>query len=135
MARPVFVLGSGINAMWIARSLGKRSIPVYVFNQKLEDIAYHSRYVTACEYWDDSNAPDVIGQLKQAAGRLNARPIVLIVTDRFLEIVSDNKDEILGLPPGHDWCRCSAYAANARKREVGVVEVGHWSVSAVLESW
>ncbi len=94
MARPAFVLGSGINAMWIARSLGKRSIPVYVFNQKLEDIAYHSRYVTACEYCDDSNAPDVIGQLKQAAGRLNASPIVLIVTDRFLEIVSDNRDEI-----------------------------------------
>ena len=94
MTRPAFVLGSGISAMWIARSLGRRLIPVYVFNPMREDIAYHSRYVTTCEYCDDSNAPDVIEQLKRAVGRLNAKPVVLIVTDRFLEIVSDNRDEI-----------------------------------------
>ena len=103
MARPAFVLGSGINAMWVARSLGRRLIPTYVFTQKPEDIAYHSRYVTACEYCDDSKAPDTIEQLKQAAGRLNAKPVVLIATDSFLEIVSDHKEEIsefatVGLP-------------------------------------
>lgn len=89
---PVFLLGGGPNGLAVARSMGRRSIPVYLFGTAEDDIACRSRYVTK-NFEDESHNPTrLLEQLVRAARAQDERPVLMYTMDRFLEFSSEHRN-------------------------------------------
>ena len=106
MNNPAFLLGGGLNGLAVAQSLGRRSIPVYLFGVMADDIACRSRYVTGVEYSVVNDNSRIIEQIKSNAQNLSQKPVLLYVSDKFLEVSSNCRDDLkdichLNLPSTH----------------------------------
>ena len=94
LTTPVFVLGEGITALSVVQSLGRFSIPVYLFGSSKNDIAYYSRYATAIDQVDVGDPGRVIDRLQETATSLRYKPVLLCCSDVFLEMISTNRERI-----------------------------------------
>ena len=94
MSNPVFLLGGGLNGLAVARSLGRYSVPVYLFGAKPDDIACRSRYVTTVDYSDSIDHSRLIEQLGKTAQTFRQKPALFYISDKFLEMCSDHRNEL-----------------------------------------
>jgi D-aspartate ligase len=90
---PAFVLGGGVNALAVVRSLGRKGIPVTVFSSDPDDLVRKSRYVGSFQHV--SPRPDELEQsLLALANRTRTRPVLLFTADKYLELVSGGRERL-----------------------------------------
>jgi D-aspartate ligase len=87
---PAFVLGGGVNALAVVRSLGRQGIPVTVFSNDPNDLVRKSRYLAS--FRRASSDPSELEQgLLELAERTRARPVLLFTADKYLEFISERR--------------------------------------------
>jgi hypothetical protein len=64
---PAFVLGGGLLALGLIRSLGRHGVPVTVLKEGEADISFHSRYVRGIALGSRTTAQDKVDSLVAAA--------------------------------------------------------------------
>jgi D-aspartate ligase len=96
MECPVFVLGDGANALSVAQCLGRNGIPVHVFGKNRRCIAATSRYVISRCHVDEDNPGNLVRAVISKADALGIRPVLMCSSDHFLQLVSDNRDQLDG---------------------------------------
>jgi D-aspartate ligase len=90
-----FVLGGGVNALAVARSLGRKRIPVTLVSGDRRDLARRSRYVTSFQHASDD--PDELVQALLDLGQTSDdRPVLYFTADKYLELVSTHRDRLAG---------------------------------------
>jgi D-aspartate ligase len=90
---PAVVLGGGINALAVVRSLGRKGIPVTVFSGDREDLVRRSRYVAAFRHASDD--PEELARALLAIGsRAVDRPVLFFTADKYLGFVSAQRDRL-----------------------------------------
>jgi predicted ATP-grasp superfamily ATP-dependent carboligase len=90
---PAFVLGGGVNALEVVRSLGRHRIPVALFSDDANDLARRSRYVTSFHRVAD-NDQEMLPSLFEAGERSADRPVLFFTSDLLLQerIVGNDDD-------------------------------------------
>jgi D-aspartate ligase len=88
------VLGEGINALGVIRSLGRRGVPVVLLTDAEKDIAAESRYLASVYRIDPCDSAGIVGLLARLASRSGVRPALFFTTDRNLRLVSSHRDEL-----------------------------------------
>lgn len=91
---PAIVLGDGITALTAARSLGRLSVPVYLLGPHKNDIACYSRYVKVIECPDALTPQSFVTQIRKTAESSGSKPVVLCASDKFLQLLSSNRDQL-----------------------------------------
>ncbi len=91
---PVFILGAGLGALAMVRSLGRRGIPVYVFDTTGQDIAYNSRYAKSVTLPNGESFDSVVRKLIRLAHRLGQTPILFMTSDHYMLEVSRLRDDL-----------------------------------------
>ena len=87
---PAFILGAGLNALGVARSLGRHGIPVVVCHSFIRDIADRSRYVTPIIL--DEDARLALGALLTHAQAFAQRPVLFATSDQYVRLVSEYRN-------------------------------------------
>lgn len=85
---PALVLGEGLNALAVVRSLGRHNIPVYVFNKESDDIVYKSRHVSRFQPMNIDDTQSVADQLIEFANQIGKKPALFFTSDYYLRFVS-----------------------------------------------
>src|SRR3954471_21927688 len=104
---PVFVEGLDVSAYGIARSVGRRGVPVYALNDRLRDPLRFSRYVRDCYlYSDDPSQPrayagdsvaneEVLGRLMLEWGAgFSHKPVLFATSDWFARFLSNQQQRL-----------------------------------------
>ena len=90
---PAFVLGGGVNALEVVRSLGRHRIPVALFSDDANDLARRSRYVTSFHRVAD-NDQEMLPSLFEAGERSADRQVLFFTSDLLLqEVIVGNDDD------------------------------------------
>jgi len=92
---PAFILGRGVNALGIIRSLGRKGIPVYLFSSEKQCIAKHSRYVKSVTFSAPTTDQTIISDLFSVADSCNEKPVLYYASDDHLEFVSKYREMLL----------------------------------------
>jgi D-aspartate ligase len=87
---PAFVLGGGVNALAVVRSLGRHKIPVALFSNDANDLARRSRYVTSFRQAPDSDE-ELLQVLLEAGAESGAQPVIFFTSDKFLKFLSSHR--------------------------------------------
>jgi predicted ATP-grasp superfamily ATP-dependent carboligase len=93
---PAFVLGGGVNALGIIRSLGRQGIPVYLFSSGKKGLAHYSRYTRSITLSDPGSHQAIISDLFSQAQHFNDKPVLFYASDDYLEFVSKNREQLSG---------------------------------------
>lgn len=95
-AQPVqaFVLGDGPNALSVARDLGRHGVPVHVFGKTASCVSSGSRYVLSRTIVDANEPQRFVAALKSAVSPPDSRPVLLITSDYFLQLVSTTRIQL-----------------------------------------
>ena len=93
---PAFVLGGGVNALGIIRSLGRQGIPVYLFSSGKKGLAHYSRYTRSITLSDPASHQAIISDLLSQAQYFNDKPVLFYASDDYLEFVSENREQLSG---------------------------------------
>jgi predicted ATP-grasp superfamily ATP-dependent carboligase len=91
---PAIVLGDGLNALSVARCLGRNAIPVHVIGKNKHCISSKSKYVfrrTQCEAFDKDLFIEAVGA---TAKEFNCEPAVMCSSDYFLQFSSIHRTEL-----------------------------------------
>lgn len=102
---PAYVLGGGLVALSIARSLGRHGIPVTIFREGEADISFHSRYVRGVALGRAGDALSTVGHIVDAARKERLRPVLFVAGDNNLLTACRHEVRLrehvhLVLPPG-----------------------------------
>jgi D-aspartate ligase len=90
---PAVVLGMCPNALGVARSLGRRGVPVIAMANDPTSSLARSRYVK--ELWNyDGNTASMLDVAALKAAQLGTRPVLIPVTDAAVSAVATRKDEL-----------------------------------------
>jgi D-aspartate ligase len=81
-----YVLGAGVIALGILRSLGRRGVPVTVFSGEKDDIAHHSRFGRVISLHSPGDALAIATQLVREASALPSKPVLFVSGDSNLRI-------------------------------------------------
>ena len=84
-----FVLGAGVIALGILRSLGRRGVPVTVFTIEKDDIAHHSRFGRVIGLHSPGDALAIATQLVREASALPSKPVLFVSGDSNLRIACE----------------------------------------------
>lgn len=87
------VVGSGLNALGIVRSLAKAGIPVVVFGDD-EDAAMHTRFAR-CHRIDSTGGDSVIDALLAFGKSESVKPVLFLTEEKSVTTVSERRGEIL----------------------------------------
>lgn len=95
-AKPIqaFVLGDGPNALSVARDLGRHGIPVHVFGKGASCLSEGSKYVLSRTIVDANEPQRFVAALKSAVLPPDSRPVLMITSDYFLELVSATRVQL-----------------------------------------
>lgn len=86
------VVGGGLNALGVVRSLGGAGIPVAVISKPAEAEATRSRYARRnVAVQDYTRLPD---ELLALAARLGGRPVLLLTEEEAVRVVSEARDRL-----------------------------------------
>jgi predicted ATP-grasp superfamily ATP-dependent carboligase len=88
------VLGHGINALGVVRSLGRHGIPVFVADPAAQDIAYRSRYARHASIPGYADPEAQVAALLDLADRLGDRPMLVPTSDRALRLLVRFRDRL-----------------------------------------
>ena len=91
---PAFILGEGLNALGVIRSLGRHNISIYLFSDAPEDIAYKSRYVDHVHIIDKDDTQLLVDKLIDVANKTGTKPVLFFTSDFFLRFVSENIEKL-----------------------------------------
>ena len=91
---PAFILGDGVSALGIVRSLGRRGIPVYLFSSERDGIAEQSRYAKTTMLSEPKSHRAIANDLLSAAKGFDQKPVLYYLTDDYLDFVSDNREQL-----------------------------------------
>jgi D-aspartate ligase len=104
---PALVEGLDVSAYGIARSLGRRGVPVYAINNHLRDALRRSRYCRGCFIFpDDPEQPrayaadsvaneDILARLLMDwADHLPGRPVLFATSDWFARFLANRRKDI-----------------------------------------
>jgi len=91
---PAVVLGDGLNALGVVRSLGRRNVPVYVFGKKSNDIVSRSRYTNRIQFVESDDPQKMADQLVEFASKINLKPVLIFTSDYYLRFVSDYRTQL-----------------------------------------
>ena len=95
---PAFILGQGLNALGVVRSLGRHNIPIHLFSYVSEDIAYKSRYVDHVHLLiNTDNKQSVVDKLIEAANKTGVKPALFFTSDYFLRFVSEHIEQLTNI--------------------------------------
>jgi predicted ATP-grasp superfamily ATP-dependent carboligase len=83
---PAFILGAGVIALGILRSLGRRGVPITVFSGEKDDIAHHSRFGRVISLHSPGDALAIATQLVREASALPSKPVLFVSGDSNLRI-------------------------------------------------
>jgi D-aspartate ligase len=81
---PAFVLGGGLLALGLIRSLGRHGVPVTVLKEGEADISFHSRYVRGIALGSRTTAQDKVDSLVAAARDARQKPVLFVAGDMNL---------------------------------------------------
>tara|TARA_B110000902_G_scaffold256681_1_gene323817 strand:+ start:50 stop:1246 length:1197 start_codon:yes stop_codon:yes gene_type:complete len=90
------ILGGGLNGLWIARSLGRKSIPVHLIDQREDDIAYHSRYVNAVKLSNKHDIDEIYEKIKVIAAAAPSVPTLFCTGDHWIMQAADLQKRLKG---------------------------------------
>lgn len=103
---PALVLGSGINGLGVARSLGAVGVPVYLADTDVSRPELHTRYARALQL-EALHGPGLIRELTElAASRFpGRRPVLVLTQEQTVRAVATQQDALrpfyrFVLPPG-----------------------------------
>jgi predicted ATP-grasp superfamily ATP-dependent carboligase len=90
------VLGRGINALGVVRSLGRNGVRVFVADPAPDNIAYRSRYAEHVAI-PDYVAPEAqVAALADLAGRQAEPPVLIPTSDRAIGLVARFRERLQG---------------------------------------
>lgn len=81
---PAFILGGGLLALGLVRSLGRHGVPVTVVKEGEADISFHSRYVRGIALGDRNSARDKADRLVAEARGTRQKPVLFVAGDMAL---------------------------------------------------
>ena len=90
---PAFVLGGGVNALAVVRSLGRKRIPVTLVSADRQDLARQSRYVTSFQHASE-DPEELLRALLELADKGDVRPVLFFTADKYLEFLSAHRDRL-----------------------------------------
>jgi len=104
MKTPVVVVGNGLNALGVVRSLGRHS-PCHLLASDQQAPAFHSRFCTSTLVTKTFGL-ELIAALKEFAKQFNIKPILLLTEEKSVETVAENHSSLseiyqLTLPEAH----------------------------------
>jgi len=132
MTAPAIILGEGINALTVARSLGRHNIPSYLLGSWKNDISARSRYVNVIEQPDQITADTVVAGIRSAAAVCDDLPIVMCASDEYLQILSAQREQLA------DCCRINLPSREAVETVLDKTKFGAFCVNHNLpapKSW
>ena len=91
---PAFVLGGTLNGLGVARSLGKRGVPVYVFDRYEDDVAFASRYVRPVVLPHADDPTRLTEALYRQADAFEESPVLFVTSDYYLRFASENREAL-----------------------------------------
>lgn len=93
---PVIVFGGNDNALSLARSLGQRSIPVHILNERQTDVSY-SRFARPIRIREDCPFTQAAAEYLLGNGSENLTGSVLLAaSDEALETIIDYRSQLSG---------------------------------------
>ncbi len=92
MTITAFVLGARLNGLWVARSLGRHGVPVYLVDNRTSDIAYRSRYASGVIRLPKQDVEHQVDRFIEEAERLGHRPALFITSDYYLQMVASHRE-------------------------------------------
>jgi predicted ATP-grasp superfamily ATP-dependent carboligase len=92
--KPTVILGADVSALNVARSLGRRGIPVFVIGGNRKDYAAASKYTTfvMCEDLNDENS--VLKVLQDIAKTVSRKMVLMATADLHVLHMSRNRDDL-----------------------------------------
>jgi predicted ATP-grasp superfamily ATP-dependent carboligase len=91
----VFVLGMGLTGLAVARSLGRRGIPVWGFDDDPKRIGFSSRFCKGMVCPAPVSEEDALAEFLLLRGRgAGGRPILFPTSDEFLLAVSSQRERL-----------------------------------------
>ena len=81
---PAYVLGGGLIALGIIRSLGRQGVPITLFEDTPEDIAFHSRYVRVVRLHHAIDHEGTAERILLESQRESQKPVLFVCGDRCL---------------------------------------------------
>lgn len=85
------ILGGDYRGLGIARSLGRRKIPVLIFRDE-HGVAAHSRYVKRVIPWHSASNHDTVQRLVELAQQLPGEWALFPTTDQMTALIAHNRD-------------------------------------------
>jgi predicted ATP-grasp superfamily ATP-dependent carboligase len=93
--RPAIVLCAAFSGLAIARSLGRRGVPVFAVDSRCWEVGMHSRYARPLTLPDPSANPETwVGFLLAAGRRFECRPVLFAAGDPHLTLLSCGRDAL-----------------------------------------
>jgi predicted ATP-grasp superfamily ATP-dependent carboligase len=101
---PAYVLGGGLLALGIVRSLGRRGVPVTIFKEGDADISFSSRYVRGIALGPPGHSHAAADRIIDEARKESRKPVLLAAGDSNLLTACLNEDRLrqhlcMVLPP------------------------------------
>ena len=87
------VVGSGLNALGVVRSLAVARIPIWLVCSE-RDAAVHTRYAI-CIFVEDSSGDPLIAALRSIGRQFDEKPVLFLTEEKSVVTVSERRDEIL----------------------------------------
>jgi predicted ATP-grasp superfamily ATP-dependent carboligase len=91
---PAYVLGGGLLALGLVRSLGRHGVPVTIVKEGAADISFHSRHVRGIALGDHTGARDKVDCLIAAARRESQKPVLFVAGDMNLLAACQHEAEL-----------------------------------------
>lgn len=101
---PAYVLGGGLLALGIVRSLGRHGVPVTIFKEGDEDISFSSRYVRGIALGPQGHSHAAADRIIDEARKESRKPVLLAAGDSNLLTACLNEERLrehlcMVLPP------------------------------------
>lgn len=91
---PAYVLGGGLLALGLVRSLGRHGVPVTILKEGDADISFHSRYVRGIALGGRTGARDKVDCLVAAARGERQKPVLFVAGDTNLLVACQHEAEL-----------------------------------------
>jgi predicted ATP-grasp superfamily ATP-dependent carboligase len=92
---PAFVLGMGMTGLAVARSLGRRGVPVWGFDYEKDQIGFTSRFCRQETSPPPRECPEaLIDFLLCRAEGMVAKPVLMPTSDEFLITISNHREKL-----------------------------------------
>ncbi len=94
MQPKALILGGGPIGLGVVRSLGRKRIPITLFDDSDDDICYHSRYVNVSRLEDMGDEQSVVEQVILVARKQAEKPVLFVSGDDSLAFACRHSERL-----------------------------------------